>query len=199
MQEHPFDKFKKDKPYHDRIAVRSDQQFESGKVRFLLKALGFNIKKTAKRLIEFQENQNGLPILTFQAFNTMYPSFPLLLTASRLNGAQLHLDPTAMLPSMFKAFKKTPFMLEYEKVFSQSYRPKSGRIQVLVFSRKGLKNGLVVYATTDRDVLPFCPQETVINYVTETDSGSRWFVVRSFQAVLYAMRADENYQLPSEI
>lgn len=201
MSEHPFDRMKDTgQPYHDRIAQRAAAAFEEGKVRYLLSVLKFNGRKAAAALQAANEQQTGRPELTFRAFNAAYMSFPLLLGASQLGGAQLHLDPAAMIPALFKTFGQAAFVAAYDTFYSAAESQANGRTVALVFPRKGFKNGMVIYLADDLDVLPFGEREAFFAYAGGTKARRHWLLVRSFQQTLEAVyNRGHGWRPPGEI
>lgn len=187
MSQHPFDRMKEDKPYHERMALRSAVQFEEGKVRYTLSALGFKLNRVVPKLVAHQAALTGSATLTFSAFNALFPSFPVLLGVSQLQGVQLHLDPTAMIPAMFKAFGNTAFVRAYDAFYSATQSRAHDRIPALVFSRKGFKNGMIIYLADDFAALPIDERETVIAYAGGNKAKRHWLLVRSFQKTLEAI------------
>jgi len=186
-KEHPFGKLTSGQSYHDRMAARADAAFEEGKVNYLLKTFNYNVRKAAAQLCKLAEQTVGSPDLTFRAFHQQEPSFPLYLGASRLNGVQLHLEPTAMLPALFKAFGAAPFVQFYDQFYEANAERAGDRPVGLVFPRKGFKNGLVVYAADDPQIIPFCEREAFFTYVGGKKKDQHWVLVRSFQKVLEAV------------
>lgn len=184
---HPFEQITTGQAYHDRMAARSDIAFEEGKVSYLLGVFKFNVRKSSMALRAANATMTGRDDLTFQAFNAEYGSFPILLGTSRLGGISLHLEATAMLPALFKAFGAAPFMTAFDEFYEKNAARASGRTVGMVFPRKGLKNGLIVYAADDPHVLPFGEREAYFTYVGGSKKDRHWILVRSFQKTLEAI------------
>lgn len=186
MSTHPFARFSGD-DHHRRLEAQADAAFEEGKVLFTLRAFGLNAARTAAELRRHEEAERGVPALTFRAFHARFPSFPLLLGTSRLDGGALHLDRRALLPALFREFTRAPFVTAYEAFYERHAERAGGRPVGLVFPRKGLRHGLVVYAG-GLDDLPFGPRETALVYAGGPAAGGRGLVVRSYQRLLEALR-----------
>lgn len=184
---HPFEQLTKTHEYHERMAARAVVAFEEGKVNYLLNAFHMNAKQVGRTLRNAEESERGRPDLTFRAFNDTYQSFPLLLGASRLDGATLHTDPRAMLPALFKDFGSVPFVTAYELFFESSQERAGHRKMGLVFPRKGFKNGLIIYAADGLDDIPVGERETVLTYVAGKKKERHMLIVRSYQRVLEAI------------
>lgn len=185
--EHPFGKLTGGQAYHDRMAARADSAFEEGKVNYLLKTFNYNVRKAGAELSKLAEQQNGSPDLTFRAFHQQEPSFPLYLGASRLDGVQLHLESGAMIPALFKTFGAAPFVTAYDRFYEATAERAGDRPVGLIFPRKGFKNGLVIYAADDLQVIPLGEREAFFTYVGGKKKDRHWMLVRSFQKVLEAV------------
>lgn len=185
-KEHPFEKVARSSDYIARMGARSDTTFENGKVESLIKQ--FKISKDAVREIrEFAAEATGKPDLTFAAFNRRFESFPLLLGASRLDGVQLHLTSSAMIPALFKAFGKAPFVDVFDAFYETNQPRANGRPVGMVFPRKGFKQGMVIYATDDPKAVPLCERETMLAYASGRGKKQHWLVVRSYSKLLEAL------------
>ena len=180
-----FDRLVGSQDYHERMAAMSNSSWEAGKVKYVLGV--FKIPKQAREVADAAERQTGKPDLTFRAFEEVYPSFPIVLGASRLGGVQLHLDQKAMIPALFKAFGAAPFMTAYEQFYETAAKRAGSRPVGLVFPRKGFKNGLVVYAADDPQILPFCEREAFFAYAGGSKKDRHWIIMRSFQKLLEAV------------
>jgi hypothetical protein len=183
--EHPFEKIRKGTDYIARMGDRAAVEFEEGKVRYLLKV--FHLSKAAEReIFNRAERDTGKSDLTLDAFNAVFPSFPLVLGASRLDGFQLHLEQAGLLPALFKTFGSTPFVQAFERFYETTIDAANGRSVGLVFPRKGFKNGLIVYAVDDLQQVSLMERETFMAYVSGKKK-KHWLVVRSFQSTLLAV------------
>lgn len=186
-KEHPFEKVTRSSDYAARMTALADVAFEEGKVTYLLKAFKLHVRNASRVLREAQENATGTPNLTLSAFNSVFPSFPMYLGASRLGGIQLHLENSAMIPAMFKTFGATPFVSAFDAFYEVSEDRSGGRPVGMVFPRKGFKNGLIIYATDDLKVLPFGEREGYFAYVSGKKKAQQWLLVRSFQKTIEAI------------
>lgn len=179
MGEHPFDRINKD--YRASMASRYEAAYEEEKVTYLLKAVGLNGRKAAAALRE--ADPKGA--LTFRAFNDAYPSFPVLLGASTLGGAKLHLDADCLLPALYNRFTAAPFVEAYEDFYEKAARRAGHRPVGLVFRRKGVRHGLMIYQADDpATALPLCEREMVMAYAGGDKKRRHWLVVRMFQKVV---------------
>ncbi len=184
-EDHPFAKLTSGQEYHDRMSRKASESFEDGKVNYVLGV--FKIRHHAPALRKIAERQTGKPDLTFRAFDEGHPSFPIVLGASRLGGVQLHLDQKAMIPALFKAFGSAPFVTEFEQFYETAVARACGRPVGLIFPRKGFRNGMVVYATDDPQVIPFSERETCLTYAGGSKKDRHWLIVRSFQKMMEAV------------
>lgn len=180
----PFERLTGGPGYAGRMQARADAGFEEGKVKLLLGTFKFNVTRAANAIRRVEDEARGRPDLTFRAFAESHPSFPLVLGASRLGGIKLHIDPKSQLPALFKDFGSSPIMLAYETFYERASLWAGERIAGLVFPRKGLKNGLVVYTADAPDALPLCDREAMFCYAGGGKKDRHWIVVRSFQKVL---------------
>ncbi|MCI0420757.1 MAG: hypothetical protein L0312_16275 [Acidobacteria bacterium] len=141
-QKHPFDEL--------REVTREQQeafyaaQYEASRVRYMLKVLHLSKQETTLRTD--WEKQTGSANLTFAAFNEQYPSFPVVLGASLLDGCKLHTDPRAFIPSLFKDFQRAPFVTAYDEFYESNRDRADGRALGLVFRRKGILHGMVIHS-----------------------------------------------------
>lgn len=194
--EHPFSKLVRPSQHHDRITAKADRSFEEAKVNYLLGVFKLNVRKAGNALRYAQERTVGNTDLTFRAFDEVFQSFPIYLGASRLNGVALHLDKTSMLPALFRDFGSAPFFKAYEAFFDTVGR--SDKPVGLVFPRKGLKHGMVIYAADDLEALPLGERETVFCYAGGTKKKRLWLFVRSFQRTLEAIHNKGHGWRPDE-
>lgn len=142
MSQHPFDSLKA--RHADRSRTLAERRHEERAVHFLVQQLGLGHRGKAVR----DAAPDGSGQLTLAAFNELFPTFPLLMAASTLNGAKLHLDPRTFLPAMFKNFAAVPFVTAYEEVLEQLYPSANGRSVGLVFPRNGFRLGMVIFNET---------------------------------------------------
>lgn len=185
--EHPFEKLTRGHNHVHRLEVMANTAFEEGKVAYVMKVFKMNVRLVGKTLRDDEADVTGNSDLTFRAFDTVFPTFPIYLGASRLGGVQLHLEQSAMLPALFKSFGAAPFVEAYDAFYESAATRVTGRPVGLIFPRKGFKNGLVVYAADDPQVLPLCERETVLTYASGKRKDRHWIMVRSFQKLLEAI------------
>lgn len=186
-EDHPFSRLTAGQAHHDRMTARAGIAFEEGKVSYLLGVFKLNIRKVGNELRQIEEAERGQPNLTFRAFHSAYPTFPLVLGTDRLAGAALHLNPKAMIPSLFKEFSQAPFVTAYDAFYEKNAGRASGRPLGLVFPRKGFKQGMLIHAAETPTDLPLCAKESLLCYVGGTKKHRHWLVVRSFARVLEAV------------
>lgn len=195
---HPFEKLTGTQDYHERMAARAGVAFEEGKVNYLLSVFKLNARKVGGQLRDREDTERGRPDLTLRAFNDTYPTFPLVMGASRLGGVQLHLEKRAMLPALFKEFGQAPFVTAYETFYEANAGRANGRKLGLIFPRKGFKNGLIIYAADGLADIPLCEREAVFTYVGGTKKERHLLLVRSFQRVLEAIHNQGHGWRPAE-
>jgi hypothetical protein len=129
--------------YHKRSADLAEIRYEEARVGFLLKRL--KCSKLERELRRRQEQESGEYRLAFRQFHDEFPTFPILLGASTLGGVKLHLDASALLPNLFKAFMAAPFVDAYDEFYERVESLADGRAVGLVFPRKGFSQGLVIH------------------------------------------------------
>lgn len=179
MAEHPFSRL----AHRHKTAALStaEAQFEEARVYFVLQRFGLSRLVGEVRT----SDPGGADRLTFAAFNSLFPSFPLLLAVSSLGGIKLHVDPRAFLPSMFKKFADVPFVPFYEEVFEDLYPRANGRAVGMVFHRNGIRGGLVIY-NADEFEPPAYTGVTVMYQGGDHKHRHRLYV-RPFQEVILAI------------
>lgn len=159
----------------------ADVQYEEGRLDYLLKALRLP-KRVRYQLREKNERETGFTTLTFRCFNEEYPTFPILLGSTALEGIKLHLDPRAFLPQWFNNFTQLPF-LPYYDAFCEAAAPRaSGRSLGLVFRRNGVRHGLIVM-NDEMDLLGM----GVPAFVHPDAKSKRRLYVAAFQKVVEAV------------
>lgn len=173
--------------FHDKMVARSNIAFEEGKVNYLLKMFGLNQRKVGSTLRKIEEARSGQADLTLRAFNEGFPTFPMLLGGSRLGSTALHLDPRAMLPALFKEFSQAPFLTYYEDFYEENADRANGRTLGLVFPRKGIRSGLVIYTADSVDEIPLGKREAFLAYCSGKRKDRYWLIVRTFQKVIEAI------------
>jgi hypothetical protein len=182
VTDNPFDRLNLGR--HDRLASQNEAAFEAGKVRFLLRACGFNVNRTAGLLARREAALGGDVRPTFRAFHDANPSFPLFLAASRLGGRKLHADPTCLLPSLLERFAQSTLAKAFDDCYERAVDPAAGRAVGLVVPRRGLRNGLLVHGGGLEGVAYHGAE---LRYTGGTKKHPHHLYVRPFQAVLAAV------------
>ena len=185
MSEHPFKRFAS--AHHEREAVQAEIQYERTCVEYLIK--GLHLPVSVRRELQSRENdETNQNRLTFHTFHEMFPTFPMLLGCSRLKGVKLHLDKHAMIPSLFKQFNEAPFVEAYEEFYehmlSRANGRSNGRSLGLVFPRKGIVRGLIIYSG-DLDLQ--IPHSLLWTYTGGTRKALHRLYVRPFQQLVEAI------------
>lgn len=178
--DHPFERLTQ-----NRVPVTAaffDKQHEQRVLKQLTAGLRLHHGHTMSRLREWDLNDGGDGTPTLRGFSEEHPTFPALLGASRLSGAKLHLDPTAILPAIFNHFDRTPFARAYADFYEANIDRANGRVLGLVFSRNGISQGLIIH-NAGIDYRSF--RGTYFGYVGSTKNGELY--VRSYQAFLAAI------------
>lgn len=191
---HPFDRITRG--YHERAAARADVEYEAGRVAYLLGAVKLNVRKATSALLESYPGPDGA--LTFKAFNATYPSFPLILGASRLDGVKLHLEDSAQVPALFNRFASAPFVSAYEAFYEEYADRANGGAVGLVFPRKGVRQGLIMYTSDDPEAIPFGEREFYMVYVGGSRKKRHRLYVRSFQKTVEAVYRDGHGWTPAD-
>jgi hypothetical protein len=138
-----FDEYMDQASMAERYAAANAAAFESRSLMFLLRAFG--MAQVARTLRDACERRTGQPDLRYADFGESFPSFPVLIKAQQFRG--LHADPRCLLPSLFKAYQDTPFFVAYDEWYETiaQFAEETGRAVGLVFTRKGIKNGLIIH------------------------------------------------------
>ncbi len=157
------------------------------RVEFLLGRSGFKAGKAAAALRAAADRAIGQPIVRFTEFNEANPTYPVLLGCSTLGGVKLHLEPTAMLPALINRFSSAPFVAAYEAFYDKVRDAAAGRVIGLVFPRKGVRHGMLIYAADDPQVLPLGEREAVFLYAGGDKKDRHWVLVRAFQKAVEAI------------
>lgn len=175
----------------ERMTERTATAYEETVVTYLLASFKFKVAKTSKELRQFHADRVGVADLTLDAFCRRYESFPLELGASRLGGIRLHTDPNSLLPALFKRMGAAPFVEAYDDFYERTVARGCTRLPALVFPRKGIPHGLVVYASKERDPIALAEHETILTYVGG-DKGKKertWLTIRSLQKLVESLYA----------
>lgn len=163
---------------------RNEERFEVAKVNLLLTK--FHLPATTRRELESVHYEaTGRRLLRLRLFNEMFPSFPLFLGTSLLDGAKLHVDPKAILPRWFDAFESLPFFKKYEDFYEQVADLAGNRSIGLIFPRKGFAKGLIIHNASPTDF--WCNRTVSIAYRCGTAATPRYICVESFAAVVEAI------------
>ena len=135
----------------DAYIAYSRSGFESSAVKATLRLVGAGISPNDLM------RRSGKNVLTFDLFNQEFPTFPFYLVASRLRGISLaskkttstyydvHTDPASTEPRRFKDFENVPFVVAYRQFSSGAVEAGESRPVAMVFPRKGLPSGMVIY------------------------------------------------------
>ncbi len=78
-------------------------------------------------------------------------------------------------------------MEPYSDFYEAEEERANDRVVGLVFPRKGIRHGLIMYASDDHLVLPFSKQEFYQVYVGGTRKAQHRLYIRSFQKVVEAI------------
>lgn len=155
----PLDQFLADAAA--RAEARTAASNEATALKYVLKRFG--LAKEERVMRNEHAGSTGLPELTFAAFNSRHPSFPVLLGYNRIAGVKLHADKTAMIPALFKSFTETPFFKAYETFFEEHEGREDGNRTIgLVFPRRGIKFGLIIHNGASLDMTLF--RGTILTY-----------------------------------
>ena len=123
--------------------------------------------------------------LSFAVFHATFSDFPFYFGTTRLD--KLHLDARTLLPALIKNFRAAPFMQAFLEFQRDVVREASARTPGLIFPRKGVPHGMIIYASEDLESVPFFNGETVTTFST-TDRGRRQhFLLRSFSRFLSSL------------
>jgi hypothetical protein len=130
----------------DRMEEAANLRYETLKVKFVMSRSGLGPQEV-RRLSRLHEDRYGVPGLSFGIFREEYPTYPVLLQCSRLEGLRLHTDPKSILPVWFKNFESLPFVPPFVAFHDSivAVEKLGGRGVGLVFPRKGFQQGLVVH------------------------------------------------------
>jgi hypothetical protein len=181
LSEHPFQRFAS--THHERAEAQADTQYENTCVDYLIK--GMHLHANVRRELYRQErDETTHERLTFHSFHERFPTFPFLLGCSRLRGVKLHLDKKAMIPSLFRQFNEAPFVAAYEQFYESMVARANGRSLGMVFPRKGIVRGLIIYSGDfDLDI----PHSLLWTYTGGTKKSLHRLYVRPFQQVVEAI------------
>ena len=119
----------------------NDERFEHAKVRYVMQRVGLS-----KRVSELQRtisSNRDEQVLSFEAFRSAFPDFPVQLTCVNINKPPLHRDRHAVHPRWFRNFRHLPFYKPYAEFYENVG---DGLTPVgLIFPRKGFQQGLVLH------------------------------------------------------
>jgi hypothetical protein len=95
---------------------------------------------------------------------------------------------------MFRNFTNTPYVKAYDIAYTNNLEKAADRKIGLVFPRKGIRNGLVIYETEDLFAeIPIGAKELVFTYVVTRRKKQSMLVVRAFQKVLEAIKSQDGW------
>lgn len=178
-ESHPFARLTSG--HHERQQQAADAAFEEGRVGYLMREFRLNAREVGAELRRLAGGER----MTLAAWDQAFPTFPIRLAASRLGGVKLHTDPSALFPSLIQKFPQARFVTAYDAVYE---REGQGAKPVgLVFPRKGIRHGMVVYATADFNALPLARREAFLAYAAGDKTDRHWVLVRSFQKLVEAV------------
>jgi hypothetical protein len=163
-------------------AVRWEESFEEERVKFLLTRCGVAGRKG--ELLAAGRQRYGRPRLTFDLFNDTFPTFPLLMRASRLGGVKLHEDARASLPELFTRFEKAPFFQIWEDFYAEVVGRANNRAVALVFPRNRVRGALVMH---DGGLDDYFVHGTVLAYTGGTKDKPYRLYVQPFGPLVEAI------------
>ncbi len=163
-------------------AARWEEAFEEDRVKFVLARCGLGHEKWT--LLNASRAAYGRPRLTFKLFNDAFPTFPILMGASRLNGVKLHEDPKASLPEWFNHFDRTPFFKAYGEFYEQVADAANNRAVGLVFPRNRIRGALIVH---DGGLEDYWLHGTVVTYTGGTREKPFRMYVQAFAPLVEAI------------
>jgi hypothetical protein len=158
----------------------ADRRYEDKRLEFVFKRSGLTAIR--KELVTRQERSTGDPFLTFSVFNDTFPTYPLRLSSSRLDGKELHKERTAALPRWFEHFRGLPFVAPFHAFLSSIGESSDLKPTGLVFPRKGFRQGLIIY-NGDLNEYRIKGGEFVFE-TSLSDSRTMTYHVRPFSAVV---------------
>lgn len=163
-------------------AERWNESFEESRVKFVLARCGIAHRKG--ELLAASRERYGRPRLTFDLFNELFPSFPLLMRASRLGGVKLHEDARASLPALFTHFERAPFFAAWEEFFEEAAGRANNRAVALVFPRNRVQGALVMH---DGGLDDYFVHGTVLTYTGGTKEKPYRLYVQPFGPLVEAI------------
>ncbi len=163
-------------------AVRWDESFEEERVKFVLLRCGLADRKGD--LLAAGRRRYGRPRLTFDLFNDTFPSFPMLMKASRLGGVKLHEDARASLPALFTHFDRAPFFRAWEEFYEAAAARANNRAVALVFPRNRVRGALVMH---DGGLDDYFVHGTVLTYTGGTREKPYRLYVQPFGPLVEAI------------
>src|SRR5262245_31550489 len=129
--------------FYARREAKAETALEERRLKYLLSLFGLDNYK--RGLLRACQERTGQPRLTFLDFAEMFPTFPVLFGTSRLGGVKLHQDVRALLPSLFTAFSRAPFIRYYDDFYEQVAGRAGTRAVALVFGRNRIQQGLALH------------------------------------------------------
>ena len=112
----------------------AESAFENSRVKFVLQS--FNLKSATRKVQDAGCRTDRR--MTFHAFHVLYPTFPIRLGISILEGKALHRDPGSVFPVWLKTFNKLPFVtcegVTQTGIVDQGVRAKAKARGVQVFA-----------------------------------------------------------------
>lgn len=126
-----------------KLHAASERKFEDKLVEFVCKRNG--LARLHKDLVRRQGIREDDPFLTFALFNDTFPSYPLMLGSTRLEGKELHKEKNAVFPRWLTTFRGLPFVDPYHEFLESLGAHAELASAGLVFPRKGFRQGLIIY------------------------------------------------------
>lgn len=179
---HPFERLQTKS--QESLRRLSALQYEERLVRFVVTQLKLGTA-AMKQLSARRRNLDGSGYLLLADFNELFPDFPIVLGADRLEGIRLHLEPRAFLPSLFKAFDKAPFVAAYEAFWAAAASRAQGRALGLIFPRKGFRHGLIIH---NGGLDEYWIRGMVMVYQGGTEQKQERLYVQSFAPLVESIR-----------
>lgn len=165
----------------------SAEQREATAVNHL--AAAFGIKQEAAEIRREHAAATGRQALRFSGFCSRYPSFPLYLGYDDLAGVSLHLSQKAMLPKLLTKFQEAPFFAAFREFKKQTpWQTLGNRAPGLVFPRKGIPLGLVIYQISGSEWLSELPGSAIVY----RNSSGPVYGVRTFRSLVAGIRDRED-------
>jgi len=201
MSENPFHALKKQSV--EAWKADTENKFESSHVHHTFQRLKLDVEERALRK---ELKEQDLELLTFRAFNSRFPTFPIALSCSRNMAytdrkgnvvaarGPLHTLAEAVHPQWFKKFMSLPFMYAYREIWDSMVTERAFRPLGMVFPRKGFQQGLIVH---NGDVEKFVPAGSSCHLYVGGGDKKMSLVVQPFTGLLDHIHDKGNGWKPS--